>query len=303
MKDKALKAKADEVYKSEIKNSKAVSITRIPQNKDWIHESPVGPAKKSDDQQYHYDRTLAYSNIAETMIDEIDDVRICRNEWITFVARNAYKGGLYEKGAEFDTLAMAISDYIENILLTGNFVNDDENEISEDSHGTSVELAYASRPDVLPYLKENTSQILNTNFLLNFYCQVAVGGASEEVIVTDKYIAFIPKKRSGWNAGQSTLIPIEMLASISVGSDFHTEYQGFTSYSETYWTLTFQTTNYQQFTRWLFLGRNEKESNSNRPILGATLDKLGNYFELEQGDSFETSGGYTTSVGYGFWMS
>jgi Zn-dependent M32 family carboxypeptidase len=120
--------------------------------------------------------------------------------------------------------------------------------------------------------------------------------------VTDTYVAFIPEKLSGWKAGQMQIISRAGIDNISVGSEFHTEYQGITSTSASFWTLTFETTDYRQFTRWLYLGKNEKEMNQYRPQLGKIMENLGNYFELTEGDSFQTSDGYQTSFGYGFWF-
>jgi hypothetical protein len=112
----------------------------------------------------------------------------------------------------------------------------------------------------------------------------------------------LPEKRSGWGAGEMQAINRGSVSVISVGTEFHTEYQGVSSRSETYWTLTFETTDYTQFTRWLYLGKNEKEMNQNRPELARVLDGLQNFFDLEQGESFESSGGYTTSYGVGWWV-
>ena len=144
--------------------------------------------------------------------------------------------------------------------------------------------------------------MLKDGFLMNFYCQVGVAGKTEEVIVSDSFVAFLPEKRSGWGAGEMQAINRGSVSVISVGTEFHTEYQGVSSRSETYWTLTFETTDYTQFTRWLYLGKNEKEMNQNRPDLAKVLDRLQNYFDLEQGESFESSGGYTTSFGVGWWV-
>jgi hypothetical protein len=150
--------------------------------------------------------------------------------------------------------------------------------------------------------RTHAPQVLGDSYLMNFFCLTGVTGKSEEVIVTDQYIAFIPEKLSGWNAGRMQLIRRESVVVIAVGSEYHTEYQGITSDSASYWTLTFETSNYEQFTRWLYLGKNEKEMNQYRPQLGKIMDSLGNYFDLEEGDSFQTSGGYQTSFGYGFWV-
>lgn len=300
--NKDLKLQADAAYKDAVKINKVSQINRMPQNIDWHSENPANPAEHSDDQQYHYDRTISWANATQCMIDEIEDVKACRNEWITFVARNAFEGGLDIKGAEFNTLALAFSDYIEFILIPNMFYSDNSKQLSPKHKGLTVEEAYKSRPEMINYLSDKAPQVLDAEFWLNFFCQAGVGGAVEEVVVTDSFIAFVPKKKTGWTAGQLSLVPTNNIEVISVGNDFHTDYQGFSSRSSTYWTLTFSTSDYQQFTRWLYLGSKESEMNQNRQELGQTLEKLGEHFELVQGDSFETSSGYTTSIGYGFWV-
>jgi hypothetical protein len=300
--DKAMKATAEGALRVALKGSRVYPISRIPQNTDWSDESPASKAHQSDDQQYHYDRTVSWSNATKLMLDDIEDVKICRNEWITFTARNAFTGGLGDMGAEFDTLAMAISDYIEFVLIPGNFFSDQASESVPHEQGTSVEEAYDSRPEMIAYLAANAPKVLKSTFLLNFFSQTGTDGAVEEVIVTDEFLVFVPKKKTGWSAGKLATVSTASVTSISVGSDFHTEYQGITSKSQTFWTLTFVTDEYQQFTRWLYLGGNEREMNQNRPQLGQTLEKLGKYFNLVQGDSFQTSGGFTTSIGFGFWV-
>jgi len=303
LEDKELKTEADTAIKERLKNGKIVSLSRYPQNTDWTDVSPEGKSKQTDDQQYHYDRTISYMNTKKELIDDVEDIETCRNEWITFVAR-AYEESLGSNGALFETLAMAISDYIELILLPNKFVetrfNSNENAMSNAT--PTIENAYATRPDLVEYLRTHAPQVLGDSYLMNFFCLTGVTGKSEEVIVTDQYIAFIPEKLSGWNAGRMQLIRRESVVVIAVGSEYHTEYQGITSDSASYWTLTFETSNYEQFTRWLYLGKNEKEMNQYRPQLGKIMDSLGNYFDLEEGDSFQTSGGYQTSFGYGFWV-
>lgn len=303
LKSKDLKSQMDKEIKEAVKKGTTVSISRMPQNTDWFETSPNGEAKKTDDQQYHYDRTLSYLNQTQDMLDEVDDVEICRNEWITFVARNAYTAGMNEKGVTMETLSMAVSDYIEMILLPDAFVGlEAESAPAPQKSALSVEKAYESRSDVVSYLGTHFPQMLKDGFLMNFYCQVGVGGKSEEVIVTDSFVAFLPEKLSGWGAGEMQAINRGSVSVISVGTEFHTEYQGISSRSDTYWTLTFETTDYTQFTRWLYLGKNEKEMNQNRPAQAKILDGLQRFFELVQGESFESSGGYTTSFGVGWWV-
>lgn len=300
LEDKKLKSEADKAIKEHLKNGQVVSLSRFPQNTDWTDVSPGGAAKTTDDQQYHYDRTISYMNLKQALIDDVEDIKTCRNEWITFVARD-YEEALRANGALFDTLAMAVSDYIELILIPHKFVETQFHSKVKTSSNT-IEKAYAKRPEIVEFLRTHAPQLLKDTYLMNFFCFTGVTGKSEEVIVTDDYVAFIPEKLSGWNAGQMQLIRRESVVAISVGSEYHTEYQGITSTSASYWTLTFETSNYEQFTRWLYLGKNEKEMNQYRPQLGKIMDTLGNFFILEEGDSFQTSGGYQTTFGYGFWV-
>jgi hypothetical protein len=51
------------------------------------------------------------------------------------------------------------------------------------------------------------------------------------------------------------------------------------------------------------LGKNESEMNQNRPEVGRIIQKLSEFFELTEGESYSSNGGYTTSYGYGWWMS
>ena len=190
LKSKDLKSQMDKEIKEAVKKGTTVSISRMPQNTDWFETSPDGEAKKTDDQQYHYDRTVSYLNQTQDMLDEVDDVEICRNEWITFVARNAYTAGMKEKGVTMETLSMAVSDYIEMILLPDAFVGVEEVVAVQGTSALSVEKAYESRSDVVSYLGTHFPQMLKDGFLMNFYCQVGVAGKTEEVIVSDSFVAF-----------------------------------------------------------------------------------------------------------------
>lgn len=298
---KELKSEIDLVIKSALKSSKTSPVSRMPQNEDWMEMDLSTAAVESDDQQYHYDRTLAYANSAQSMSNDVEDVRECRNEWITFFMQGAYDGGLGKKGAQMNTLAMAFSDYIELILLPDEFV-EMAGEESAALPETSIETAYSYKdPKSFSYLAEQFPSILKELYITNFFCQLGVGGKQEEVVVTNLHIAFLPEKKSGWGAGESNIINVSDISSITVGSEIHTEYRGLTSQTDAYWTLTFNLNNYTQFTRWLFLGRDEKEINQNKPAYGRALDTLGSYFELLEGDSFESTGGYQTSFGVGFW--
>ena len=287
----------------------APKLKRLPKNKEWIDSDIFQPITKSDDQQYHYDRVVAYLNHEKAMLDDRDDVFECRNEWITFMSYATWgetnDSKIGANGCTFITLATAYNDYVENILLPNKFIEFEEESTQEAepaASSTTVEAAYAQNPDSLKYLREHHPVLLKDGYCMNFFGDTKILGASEEIVVTDNYIAFLPAKKKGWSVGSGVIVSRTSIAQISVGSEDYVEYQGITSSQSFYWTLTFETTDYQTFTRYLYLGKNEREMNQNRPALGQQLQRLGQYFDLVEGDSYTSSGGYTTSFGFGWWV-
>ena len=307
--DEQLLAKLKVLIGNEELKSEALKFKRIPKNKEWIDADIAHEIQKTDDQQYHYDRIIAYLNYQKVMLKDRDDVFECRNEWITFMSYSTWGDTRESKfgasGCLFTTMATAFNDYVENILLPNKFV---EVEIStpvalnQAGSRTSVEQAYAQNPETIKYLTDHHPGLLKDGFCMNFFGDIKILGASEEIVVTDNFLAFLPAKKKGWSAGPGVIVSRASIAQISVGSEDHVEYQGITSSQSFYWTLTFETTNFQTFTRYLYLGKNEREMNQNRPALGQQLQKLGQYFDLVEGDSYTSSGGYTTSFGFGWWV-
>ena len=302
--------------KQEIAKAESVSniavIKRLPKNKDWVNADIFEKIKTTNDQQYHYNRLICYLNINQSLLDDRDDIFECRNEWITYMSYSTYgldaKSAIVEAGIEFTTLAMAWNDYIEYILLPDKFVEiegtqEPEKPIHQTSNYITVEKAYSNYPDTISYLKEHSPQILNEKYLMNFFSFTKILGSQEEILITDQHLCFLPGKKKGWLVGSSNFLPINSITEVSVGSEYHIEHQGFVSTESAYWTVTFQTSNFQSFTRYLYLGKNENEMNRNKPEVGQTLQRLGQIFELVEGNSYTSTGGYTTSFGYGWWIN
>lgn len=304
--DKALRTEAGNLIKAAMAGSTQIAIFRHPKNKDWEDASAEGRSEKTDDQQYHYDRTLKYMFMTQTMLEDIDDVRVCRNEWITFVARNAYTGGLADMGATMETLCQAISDYVEYFLLAGAF--DDQVETEEEAEedvpalNNPLRAAASSRNDILETLTSaGYSNYLDANFIANYSGTTAnSGGKGDEMVFTDAGVFLLREKMFGSFNGQVQFIPFNSISSIEIGSDIHTEHAGFTSTTSEFWILTINTVDYQSYARWLYLGKNENEINTNRPALMKFISKLAPFFQLVEGDSWSTSGGFTTSYGF-YW--
>lgn len=309
--DEQLLAKLKVLVANEELNLDTPKLKRLPKNKDWVDADIAHAAQKTDDQQYHYDRMIAYLNHEKVMLDDRDDVFECRNEWITYMAYATWGDTKDSKlgavGCTFITVATAFHDYVENILLPNKFVEFESAEPEPEQpvqrgSATTVEQAYAQNPETIKYLTDHHPGLLKDGFCMNFFGDIKILGASEEIVVTDNYLAFLPAKKKGWSAGPGVIVSRASIAQISVGSEDHVEYQGITSSQSFYWTLTFETTNFQTFTRYLYLGKNEREMNQNRPALGQQLQRLGQYFDLVEGDSYTSSGGYTTSFGFGWWV-
>lgn len=282
-------------------------INRLPKYKDWINSDIASESKTTDSQQYHYDRLISYFNYQQTLLKDKDDIFECRNEWITFMCYSTWgttgESKMGSRGCLFTTLATAYHDYFENILLPNKFLPVElPNQSEEVANVNTVEHAYAQVPDTIKYFNDYHPTLLKEGFCMNFFADIKILGASEEILITDNYVAFLPSKKKGWGSGPGIIVNRANVTEISVGSEDHIEYQGISSSETFYWTLTFETTNYQRYTRYLYLGRNEREMNENRPKLGSYLQKLGQYFNLVEGDSYASSGGYTTSFGFGWWV-
>lgn len=305
--DKALRVELDGLIKTNLSKSKSSSISRVPQNKDWQETSIYGRSETTDDQQYHYNRTLGYLIKSREMEEHVEDVEVCRNEWITFVARNAFSGGLDSVGAEFDTIAMAVSDYIEIYLLPGNLpaVESDSQQIEQVEDGIpTVGEALAGREDIINLLSSKYPSVLQASFISKITESTTQvdGGQKQEILFTDHGIIFMTRHRHQGVNGESQFIPIAKIATIEVGSENHTEHAGFTSTNTDYWILTVNTTDYQSYSRWLYLGSNESEINANRPFYMRALEPVGEFYGIQQGDSWQSSGGFQTSIGYGFFF-
>ena len=315
--DAWLKPLADEKMQSTLKiliaNSESESDTpkldRLPKNKDWTKSDIAHGSKTTHDQQYHYDRIVAYLNHEKQMIDDRDDIFECRNEWITYMSYATWgdttESTMGARGCLFTTLATAYNDYIENILLPNKFVAIESTapeHPKQVSHSATVEKAYSQNPDAIKYFSQYHPALLKEEFSMNFFGDTKILGSEEEIVITGNFVAFLPSKKKGWSVGPGIIVNRANIAQISVGSEDHIEYQGITSTESFYWTLNFETTNFQSFTRYLYLGKNEREMNQNRPALGSLLQKLGQQFDVVEGDSYTSSGGYTTSFGFGWWV-
>ena len=209
--------------------SEPILISRMPKNKNWIHSDIFKPAQFSDDQQYHYDRTLNYFNAQQIMLDHRDDVIECRNEWVTFEAKGAYagdnNGGLASKGAQLNTIAMVIQDYIEFILIPNKFVQTKFNSNTVEQDETSfftLEEIYSKDQDQIKYLSQYHPELLKELFLTNFYAGPELFGKQEEIVVTENYVAFLPAKKRGWSVSSGSLISRASVNCISIGSESHT---------------------------------------------------------------------------------
>ena len=287
------------------------NIKRLPKSNSWTKSDIAHNVQDNDDQQYQYDRLVHMLNYRQHRLDDRKDIFECKNEYITWDALWLFfpdddGAGLNKHNINFETTAMALADYFDYILLPDKFVETELMKSIKESqvpkHAT-VEAAAKDDPDLLNYIKTHCESLLKEPFITNFWCLTKILGNSENAIVTENYVAFLPGKTKGWSVPDPIIIQRENITEISIGSEFHTEYQGITSKDSAYWTLTFQTNNYQQFTRYMYLGKDENEMNKNRPILGAKLDELGKLFTLTQGDSFTSTGGYQTTFGVGWWMS
>lgn len=296
---KTLRAECEQAIAATKGHPASQAVVRIPANTTWSETSAIGAMKKTTDQQYHYNRAVSYLTASEALVDDREDVETCRNEWVTFVARNMISAGASELGAEFDTLAMGVSDYVEYILLSDLEPDDELDHLAETPDFASVSKACAARPDIIEVLARSQPSLLKSGFVTNFVevtTQVD-GGKSEEVVVTTEGVAFLRKKFLGSLNGDVFFIPASKISNFEIGSELHTQHHGMSSTTTNYWILTLNTTDYQSYSRWMLLGTNEAEVNQNKPSLVRSIQATAEIYPVEEGESWQSSGGYTTSYG------
>jgi len=91
-------------------------LIRIPSNKSWERSDVSGPAEKTNDQQYHYDRIIKYMNETNSLVDDIDSIRKDPKIFAAEVNKGM-KSGISKLGCLPETSLAAVSDYINNFLL------------------------------------------------------------------------------------------------------------------------------------------------------------------------------------------
>ena len=118
------------------------------------------------------------------------------------------------------------------------------------------------------------------------------------MIFLEHGIVILQDKFWGGYKDDFIFIPVDQVSELEIGSDTHTEYAGMTSKTTHFWILKVNNVNMQSYSRWLKLGTTEAEINSQMPRLGAAVKCINLYYDVTQGDSWQTSGGYTTSYGF-----
>lgn len=123
----------------------------------------------------------------------------------------------------------------------------------------------------------------------------------------DNYMIFtrdraaIVKKGGIFSSGESESFTKKMIDYIGVGDSDHYEGQGFGGRTTNWISITIQLRQGLSYTRHYFLGRNEKQINSNLPYIRSAFERLGNAgYDIDQGPAWTSSGGYHTSFSYGF---
>jgi len=275
----------------------STGVQRVPNNAKWVNTSATEKALKTDAQQYHYDRTMSFMVLSKTLSEDLEDVAVCRNEWITFQAR-IFFSGLGEFGAELNTLAMVVSDYIDYFLIQ-----------KKPAEATpQPTLVRPSLSKLSNYLVQNqklkkllssdsrVAGLLDSGVLAHFsYAGTSRGDSSEEIFFTDAGVLFAGKRGKDFY-----FTPRQLVSSITVGSEDHIQYQGLSSSRFFYWILTINTTQYETYTRWIPMGATENSINASRRMFGPQIELISKFYDVDEGPSWHSSGGYTTSYGWYF---
>jgi hypothetical protein len=92
------------------------------------------------------------------------------------------------------------------------------------------------------------------------------------------------------------------VSEIQFGTESHTRHSGISSKDSLYTTITVFLEDGRQFTRYRFMGNNEKEINDGRVNLRSGMEALAQLYEVTDGGHGFSSSGFRTSYSIGYWF-
>jgi hypothetical protein len=153
--------------------------------------------------------------------------------------------------------------------------------------------------EYVEYFERTSPNKLDEAFVSVIQCS---DGKLEVILFTDKSLCVVSQKSRDRNYGQPMFFEREQITDIKVGSEVHESY-GFMVLTSIYWILTIHTANYHQYSKYVFMGRNESDLNESRPGIMRKLEAIGAYYPLSEGDPYSSESGIKVYPTIGFWRS
>lgn len=154
--------------------------------------------------------------------------------------------------------------------------------------------------DAKNYIQREFPEVLKYECLTFFYCKPELEGKDFFLIFTSEGICYFPMKAKHMK-GKPLFYPAKEIAKITIGEEIHESHGGFTSSTSHWMLLTIFTKDFQQYARYIPDGNSEQEMNEIRPSRMAQLNDISKYYQLEEGESYQSSSGFSLSPSIGVW--
>jgi hypothetical protein len=160
-----------------------------------------------------------------------------------------------------------------------------------------------------PYFETNLITFLNQEFVALIQCQESVIGNKSPISGKDQILFFSTKgicevyaKEKHRRNSQPLFYALSEVSEVSVGTEEHESFSGFSSSVSTFMVLTIFTADNKIYTKHVYLGDSESELNASRPLMMERLRNISKYFRIVEGDVIQSSSGFSVSPSIGFWQ-
>ena len=162
--------------------------------------------------------------------------------------------------------------------------------------------------EYVPYFASKLAAFLDQEFVALIQCQESVIGNKSPISGKDQILFFsnqgiceIYTKEKHRRGSQPIFYPLSEIHEISIGTEDHESYGGFTSSVSTFMVLTIFTVSHKIYTKHIYMGGNEAELNSARPEMMKKIAEISKLYTIVEGDVIQSSSGFSVSPSIGIW--
>jgi len=159
------------------------------------------------------------------------------------------------------------------------------------------------------YFESNFTTFLDQEFVALIQCQESVIGNKSPISGKDQILFFstqgiceVYAKKKHRRNSQPLFYTLSEVAEISIGTEEHESFSGFSSSVSTFMVFTIFTTSNKIYTKHIYLGDTESKLNASRPQMMERLQNISKFFTIVEGDVIQSSSGFSISPAIGFWQ-